>query len=131
MLSTGLEFAPGTTDDCKKLVSGLFTPTEIFSAYRMARSQFSMGDLVLRVSEQDPAGFEAEPRIAYIKRIREFQGSKGVPLLMRKMAEESAHKVMQLPFEADAFWLVVVRGPQAVPITCVMYASPYETAVAN
>jgi len=132
MLNTGLEFAPGTTDDCKKLVTELFTPTDLFSAYQMARTQFGTGDLVLRVSDQDPSGFEAEPRIAYIKRIRDFQGSKGVPLLMRGMAESSAHKVVQLPFESDALWLVIVRGPKAVPITCVIFAAPYDVSpVAN
>ena len=128
MISTGLEFAPGTTDDCKKLVTRLFMPTEIFSAYRMARAQFGTGDLVLCVSEQDPSGFEAEPRIAYIKRARDLP--KGVPMFMRRMAEDSAHKVMQLPSESDAVWLVVVRGPQAMPIMCVLYATPYEVAAA-
>jgi hypothetical protein len=128
MISTGLDFAPGTTDDCKKLITGLFGPTEIFSAYRMARAQFGTGDLVLCVSEQDPSGFEAEPRAAYVKRARDL--SRGVPLLMRRMAEDSAHKVMQLPAESDAVWLVVVRGPQTVPVMCVLYATPYEVAAA-
>ena len=130
MLQTGLEFSPGTTDECKKLISGLFQPGEILGAYRQARTQFNTGDLVLSVSEQDPSGFDVEPRIAYVKRLREFQGSKGVPLFMRRMAEESAHKVVQLPFEADALWLVIVRGLQAVPITCVLFAAPYEVAAA-
>jgi hypothetical protein len=34
MLQTGLEFAPGTTEDSKQLVGRLFQPTEILSAYR-------------------------------------------------------------------------------------------------
>lgn len=128
MLGTGLEFAPGTTDDSKKLVARLFTPTEIFSAYRMARTQLGTGDLVLCVSEQDPSGFEAEPRAAYIKRARDLP--KGVPLFMRRMAEDSAHKVMQLPAESDAIWLVIARGPQAMPVMCVIYSTPYEVAAA-
>lgn len=141
MLGIGLDFAPGTTDECKKLVAGLFTPTEIFSAYRMARAQFKTSDLVLLVSEQDPSDFQAEPRIAYVKRLREcgvereIQGSKekrGVPVLMRGLAEKSAHKVAKLPFESDALWLIVSRGPKAVPVMCVLYATPYEaTASAN
>lgn len=129
MLQTGLEFAPGTTDESRKVVQRLFTPTEIFAAYRQARATFKSGDLVMRVSEQDPSGFEAEPRIAYIKRVSET--SKGIPLLMRGMAERSAHSVAQLPFESDALWLVVVRGPQEVPVMCVLFAVPYETSDRN
>jgi hypothetical protein len=129
MLQTGLDFAPGTTEECKKLVVGLFTPSEIFGAYRMARSQLKTSDLVLLVSKQDPSEFQAEPRSVYVKRLREVQGSKqkkGVPILMRGLAEKSAHAVMKLPAESDALWLLVVRGPKEVPVMCVLYATPYE-----
>lgn len=126
MLKTGLEFAPGTTDECKKLVGGLFNPGDILSAYRAARGEFKTGDLVMSVLEKDPSGFEAETRTAYIKRIRQAQGK--IPLLMRGLTEKSAHGVVRLPFEAEAMWLIVVRGPQAVPIMCVIFASPYEVA---
>lgn len=135
MISQGLEFAPGTTDECKKLVTSLFTQEELFVAYRRARIQCSNGDLVIRISEHDPSVFEIEPRIAYIKRIRDSHGqlnvpgkSKDVPIFMRRMSAESAHKVVQLPAEGDALWLIVVRGPQDVPVTCVIFAVPYETA---
>jgi hypothetical protein len=134
MIQTGLEFAPGTTDECKKLITRLFTPSEIFGAYRMARAQFKTGDLVLLVSEKDPSGFQAEPRSAYVKRLRETQGSRtGVPILMRGLAEKSAHKVVKLPFESDALWLIVARGPQAVPVMCVLFAvqSESEAVAAN
>lgn len=126
MLKTGLEFAPGTTDECKRLIGGLFPPTDILSAYRTARSAFNTGDLVVSVSEHDPSGFEAEPRSAYVKRLRDTRGA--VPLLMQGLAERSAHGIVQLPFEADAMWLIVVRGMQAVPVMCVIYATPYEVA---
>lgn len=129
-LKTGLEFAPGTTDECKGLVGRLFQPGEILAAYRAARAQFKTSDLVLCVSEQDPSGFEAEPRADYIKRVQETRGLKGIPLLMRGLAGKSAHGVVQLPSEADAMWLIVVRGPQAVPVMCVIYATPYEVAAA-
>lgn len=125
MLQTGLEFAPGTTNECKQLVARLFQPGDLLSAYRTARQKFQTGDLVLRVLETDPSGFEAEPRTVYAKRIKDTVGK--VPDLMRIMALRSAHGVAQLPFDSDAMWLVVVR-PQAVPIMCVIFASPYEVA---
>jgi hypothetical protein len=125
MLKTGLEFAPGTTDECKKLVTRLMQPEQILSAYRQARGQFSTGDLVLTISEQDPSGFEAESRIAYVKRAREM--NKRVPLLMHGLAAQSAHKIAKLPPEAEALWLIIVRGPKAVPIMCVIFAVPYQT----
>jgi len=131
MLNQGLEFAPGTTDECKKLVMGLMEPGQIFSAYRHASAQFSTGDLVLSISQQDPSGFQAEPRTAYVKRARDAN-NKQVPLLMRGLAEKSAHSISKLPAEGDALWLIIVRGPQAVPVMCVLFAVPYETAaVAN
>jgi hypothetical protein len=123
MLKTGLEFAPGTTDECKKMIGGLFKPGDILSAYRMARIEFKTGDLVVSVSESDPDGFEAEPRTAYLKRLRQTRGS--VPLLMQGLAEKSAQSVVRLPFESDAMWFIVVRGSQAVPIMCVLFAAPY------
>jgi hypothetical protein len=130
MLSQGLEFAPGTTEECKKLVMGLVDPSAIFAAYRQGRLQFSTGDLVMTVSQQDPSGFEIESRAAYVKRVRAV--NKKVPILMRGLAEKSAHNVSQLPAEGDAMWFIVARGPQAVPIMCVLFSVPYETtAIAN
>lgn len=126
MLKTGLEFAPGTTDECKKMVGGLVNPSDILGAYRAARAELKTGDLVISVLESDPSGFEAETRTAYIKRVRQSRGK--VPLLMHGLTEKSAHGVVKLPFESDAMWLIVVRGPQAVPIMCVIFASPYEVA---
>lgn len=131
MINQGLEFAPGTTDECKKLVVGLMEPAQILSAYRHARSQFSTGDLVLSISQQDPSGFQAEPRTAYIKRLQDAN-SKQIPLLMRGLAAKSAHNIAKLPGEGEALWLIIARGPQAVPIMCVIFAVPYETtAIAN
>ena len=134
MLATGLDFAPGTTDASKKLVGGLFTPTQIFSAYRVAREKFSTGDLVLTVSEQDPSGFQADTRTGYIQKAVRVLGGKPMPIFMRGLIEKSAQAIMSLPFESDALWLIVARGPQAVPVMCVLYATPYEvpdTAAAN
>ena len=130
MLKTGLEFAPGTTDDSKKLVVRLFKPEHILGAYHQARTAFKTGDLVLVGSESDPSGFNAEPRIAYLKRLRQVLGSKApstMPAL--GLTNKSAHSVVQLPFEADAMWLIITRGKE-MPVMCVLYASPYEMAAA-
>lgn len=129
---TGLEFAPGTSEDCKKLVQSLVTPGDLFGAYRHARNQFKNGDLVLVISEQDPSGFQAEPRVNYAKRITQ-NWRQGAPKLISRIMRESAHRVMSLPFESEALWLVIVRGPNAIPIDCVIYATPYkiETAATN
>lgn len=129
MIATGLEFAPGTTEECKKLVVGLAQPSQILSAYRQSRSQLSTGDIVMMISTQDPSGFQAETRSAYVKRIRDTQQGK-LPLLMRALADKSAHGIAQLPAESEAFWLIVARGPKTVPVMCVMFALPYETSAA-
>jgi hypothetical protein len=132
MLSTSLEFAPGTTDDCKKLVVGLFQPGEIVGAYRQARSQLKTSDLVLVVSQADPHGFNIEPRTEYVRRMSRALGANA-PKTMHTLgiASNSAHKVAQLPLDLDAMWLVIVRG-QEIPVMCVLFTTPYEvTATAN
>jgi hypothetical protein len=129
MFRTGLDFAPGTTDACKKLVGSLFTPTELLSAYRAARQNFATGDLVLTVSEKDPSGFEATPRIAYVKTAKNLRGKKGLPMLMRGL-EQSAHAIVSLPFESEAMWLIVNRGLQQVPVMCVLFATQFEVSEA-
>ncbi len=126
MLNAGLNFAPGTTEESQRLVAKLAPPEEILSAYRQARASFGTGDIVLSISEQDPSGFEAEPRVAYIRRLRQHGR---IPLLMHGLVSSSAHSVAKLPFESEAVWLIVVRGPKAVPITCVIFATPYETGL--
>ena len=123
MIKTGLEFAQGTTDECKELVARLFQPGQILGAYRAARARLKTGDLVLSVSEQDPSGFLAEPRADYVRRARGASGS--LPTLMRGL-ERTAHGVVSIPFQEDAMWLIVARGMHAVPVMVVLFASPYE-----
>ena len=127
-LSTGLEFAPGTTDECKRLVAKLFQPGEILGAYKQARAAFQTGDLVLVVAEQNPEGFNVEPRIAYLKRLRQTLGvhaRKTMPAL--GISHKSAHSVVQLPFEDDAMWLIITRG-QEMPAMIVLFTTPYQVA---
>lgn len=126
MLQTGLEFAPGTTDDCKKMVARLFQPNDILGSYRHARGKFRTGDLVMVGSESDPSGFNVEPRTAYIKRLRQALGSHAPrTMLSLGVANQSAHSVVKLPFEADAMWLIITRGKE-MPIMCVLFTTPYE-----
>jgi hypothetical protein len=130
MLGTGLEFAPGTTDDCKKLVARLFKPSEILGAYRYARASLKTGDLVMVGSESDPAGFNVEPRTEYLKRLRQVLGAKAPrTMLALGIAHKSAHGVAQLPFESDAMWLIITRGKE-MPIMCVLFTTPYEAVAA-
>lgn len=131
MRRTGLDFAPGTTDASKKLIRQLFTPTELFNAYRAARGTFNTGDLVMTVSEQDPSGFQADTRTGYVKKATSVLGGKPMPIFMHGLVAKSAQAVMQLPFESDAMWFIVARGPQEVPVMCVLYATPYESSVAD
>ncbi|RPH62415.1 MAG: hypothetical protein EHM89_05595 [Acidobacteria bacterium] len=128
MIRTGLDFAPGTTDASKKLIGSLFEPKQLLSAYRAARAQFHTGDLVLTVSEQNLSGFEATPRTAYIASAKAINGAKPMPLFLRGLEAKSAQAVMELPFESDAMWLIVVRGTQDVPVMCVIYGIPYEVS---
>ena len=125
MLGTALEFAPGTTDDCKKLVVRLFQPGELLGAYRAARARFQTGDLVLETAEYDPSGFKATPRMHYVETLRrDRNGAKMLDALT--IAHQSAHKVASLPWESDAFWLVV-NLRDAMPVTIVLFAAPYAT----
>lgn len=123
---TGLDFAPGTTDASKMLVGRLFTPKELLGAYRAACAQFHTSDIVLTVSEQNPSGFDATPRASYIATARQILGDKPMPLFMRGLVAKSAQAMMDLPADSDAFWLLVVRGPQDVPVMCVIYGIQYE-----
>jgi hypothetical protein len=126
MLKTGLEFAPGTTDDCKRLVGRMFSPADILGAYRSARDQFQTGDIVLVASESDADGFDAMPRTEYVARLRRALGPKAAKMMpVLTIAHKTAHRIMNLPFESDALWLVIVRGQQ-VPSMCVIYALAYK-----
>lgn len=132
MLKTGLEFAPGTTNDCKKLIGRLFSPSDILGAYRVARDTFKSGDLALVVSEGDPSGFNAMTRTECVKKLRLAMGAaarKVMPVLA--ITHKPAHGIARLPFESDAFWLVVARKDQ-MPVMAVLFTTPYEmTAAAN
>ena len=127
MLKTGLEFAPNTSEECQRLVTKLFEPRQLFEWYRAARRTFQTGDIVLVTSESDPSGTSAKPRMQYVKKTRENTGRNAPAVLgLLTIAKKTAHSIVQLPFEADAFWLVIER--QGAPqVMAVLFAMPYET----
>lgn len=137
VFGTSLEFAAGTTDDCKRLVAGLFQPGDVLAAYREARRRLGTADVVLVAAEYDASGFEATARRQYVARLREGlrDGNRLVSVL--GIAQRSAREVASLPRGAEAFWLVVNRR-QALPVMVVLFAAPYamggdarEPSVAN
>lgn len=130
MLKTGLEFAPGTTNECKQLVGRLFTPTDILGSYKAARNLFHTGDLVLVASESDPSGFSAKKRTTFVQEIKQGLNGKPMPFFAQALVNKPAHSIVQMPFSSDAMWLVVTRR-DGIPVMCVVYATPYEVASAD
>lgn len=127
MLKTGLEFAPGTTEEAQKLIVRMFQPGELLGWYKNARRTYKSGDLVLVTDARDPSGVTAWPRAKYVEQLRVGMGAANGPRMVQGLtiAHQSAHQVVKLPNDSDAFWLVVILGAQ-VPSMCVLYASPYE-----
>jgi hypothetical protein len=121
MRQTGLEFAPGTTDDCKRMVQRLLTPESIMAAYRNARSECRTSDIVLFLSDQDPT-IHGGARTEYCKHLQKVFG-KAAPGF--RMWAHSAHSVMKLPNDSEALWLVIDVRQADVPVMCVIYAVPY------
>ena len=128
MLQVGLDFAPGTTDDCKRLVAKFFSdPKVLLGAYRNACAEFDTSDIVLLFSDQDPT-IRGARRMEYCAHLKNVFGTRASGF---KMWGTSAHSMMKLPQDSEAMWLVVdVRGMD-LPIMCVIYAVPYATEAMN
>jgi hypothetical protein len=132
MLKTGLEFAPGTTEDCKQLVAKLFDPGTLLASYRAKRIDLKTGDLVLVGSSYDPT-LKVIKRLDYVEIIKRgiekrTERPGKMPALFEVLEHQTAHKIVKLPFEHDAFWLVVARGDQELPILCAVFVTQYEVA---
>ena len=132
MIRVGLDFAPGTTDPCKQLVARVFDPGELLEAYRTKRIDLKTGDLVLVGSDYDPT-LKVVKRLDYVEIIKRGietrTGRPGkVPALFEVLEHQTAHKIVKLPFDSDAFWLVVARGDQQLPILCAVFATQYDVA---
>jgi hypothetical protein len=119
MLAHALEFAPGTVEDCKKVVLGLFEPKALLAAYRRARTEHKTHDIVIVCPDPaHPHALYAGPRVAMAAHLREkfkFQ----LPLT-------PAHKIVQMPAEDNAFWVFVPIPKFDMPVMCVVYAVPYS-----
>lgn len=122
MLKTGLEFAPGTTDDSKRCIGQLFPPAVILNAYRNARETCGTRDIVLYASDQSP-DIHGGTRLEYCAHLKKLYGTRASAF---KMWKESAQSVMRMPRDSDAMWFVVdVRGSD-LQVMCVIFAVPYE-----
>lgn len=121
----GLEFAPGTTDECRRLVGSILTPGAILGAYRDARAMYGTSDIVLVVYPDQSADINGGSRSEYRSHLRQLFGRRASEF---KMYSESAHSVMSLPKESEAMWLVIHAQSMDIPIMCVIYATPYEVA---
>lgn len=121
MHQTNIDFAPGTPQEYQKIVQLLGPPSNLYTAYRIARAEYKTGDVVLVVGVQEPEVVDKFPRDEYVKRAL----SKLTPAQRKvcTIVHKSAHQIMKLPFESDAFWLVVEIDRTVAPITCVMHAT--------
>ncbi len=118
-MKKGLEWAPGTDPKCKMIIGRLLSPGQILGLYRAARAALQTGDLVLVVTDEGPI---VETRMKCIESMKKALGPRALEF---KLVHESAHKVVKLPFEDEAMWVIVDMKDQFVPPT-VIWAMPYE-----
>jgi len=124
MIKSSLEFAPGTSEPTKKLVSGI-PPYDLLVAYRNAVKEFGSTDIVLLIAIKDGerAAFEAMTRATYV--VQAFNtAARGV----HPMAREPAHRRMSMPADTTAFWLVVELRDKDAVVTCAIGEVRYEVA---
>jgi hypothetical protein len=122
MIKSSLEFAPGTSEPTKKLVSGI-PPYDLLVAYRNAVKEFGATDIVLLIAIKDGelAAFEAMTRATYVTQAFN-KAARGV----HPMARESAHRKMSMPADIAAFWLVVELRDKDAVVTCAIGEVRYE-----
>jgi hypothetical protein len=126
MIKTGLDFAPGTSDECKKLIAKI-PPESLVKAYRNARRESGgSNDIVLVISDQSP-DISGGTRAEYVSHLRRILGRRAAEL---KIYDHSAHEIMQMPRDSEAMWIVVDTRQSDWPIMCVVYALPYEVSAA-
>lgn len=127
MLTTSLEFAPGTGDVARKLAEAL-PPDTMMAAYRMAKQSLKTTDIVLVIGDREPVGFQGMTRADYIKLALGRNGPKQLRAL--PIANATAHQIMKLPVESNAFWLVIQHSVEG-PVACVIGAIEYESTPAE
>jgi hypothetical protein len=119
-----LDFAPGTSEDCQRLVQQI-QPGHLYEAYRRGRESCGTGDLVLTVDGDDLESFRVWPRSNYVAMA--LRRNTPAQLATITLASKSAHQVMLLPRESDVFWLVIEVRALEFPIMCVLHASRHVT----
>lgn len=118
MIAYDLEFGPNTAEAHKKLIYGMFAPRQLLSAYRTARREHNTADLVLVVLNMDPSDMFAGPRSSMSEHLTK-KLKFPAPLM-------SAQRMVKLPVDHDAFWLIVPIPNCDIPAMVVMYAIEYE-----
>lgn len=118
MLAFDLEFGPNTAEAHKKVVYGLFAARQLRTAYRIARREHNTADLVLVCPNLDPNEIFAGSRSSMSVHLQE-QFKFPVPLM-------SAHSMVKLPVDHDAFWLIIPLPKCEIPLMVVLYALAYE-----
>jgi hypothetical protein len=114
MNKTELIIAPGTSPKMKKIAESL-PPYDLLKAYREARHTFNTSDIVVVVSQGDVEGFQVFPRSTYVEQA--FRRWNEVQRAAHPLAKEAAYKRLQMPAEAQAFWLVV-EMPESESVGC-------------
>jgi hypothetical protein len=122
MIKSSLEFAPGTSDAVKSVVRTI-PPYDLVVAYRQAAQEFGHNDIVLLIAIQgeEPIGFEAMPRTAYMAKAFN-QAAKRI----HPMASATAHQKMRMPGDSVAFWLVLELRDQDAVLTCAVGEVRYK-----
>lgn len=124
-LKIGLEFAPGTTDDCKRAVGRIATPGALLAAYRDAKILSGSEDIVLVVYPDQSADVHGGTRREYCQHLWRLFGARASEF---GMWHKSAQTVVRLPKESEAMWLVIHSAAMDLPLMCVIYTTPYEVA---
>lgn len=115
MNKTELIIAPGTSPDMKKIAESL-PPYDLLRAYREARHTFNSNDIVLVVNQQNEEGFQASTRSVYVNEA--FRRWNDVQKAAHPLASSPAYKRLQMPEDAQAFWLVI-EMPEQQAVGCV------------
>lgn len=123
MLKTGLTFAHGTPEATRLMVGKVCPPQAIMDAYRNARALYGTTDIVLYHSDQDPGIFGGTRKDFCVSHLQRLFGRRASEL---KIWKHSAQKELMLPGDSDAMWLIIEGRNLDVPITCALYAMPYE-----
>lgn len=122
----GLQFAQGVSREVQIAIARMFPepqgPKDLLGAYRQAQASYGTNDIVLVVAAHDPELITSFPRAEYVR-----AALKGEARQKERVARESAHQIVRIPAEGDAFWLVIEDRKLPIPVMSVLYTVPYKT----